>query len=62
VPQGLLDEGQVDVSRFKSPSFTHRVQVDNKLAASGKMPDLLYLEILVRITNANAIVLRKSFE
>src|SRR5215472_7270054 len=43
-------------------NFTDRVEVGNELAAIRKAAELLYLEILMRIGNSDAIVLSKPFE
>src|SRR6516162_1788561 len=43
-------------------NFTDRVEVGNELAAARKPAKLLYLEILMRVGNSDAIVLSKPFE
>ena len=42
-------------------NFTDRVDVGHELAAARKPAELLYLEILMRIGNSDAIVLSKPF-
>src|SRR6516225_5740845 len=43
-------------------NFTDRVEVGNELAAARKAAELLYLEILMRVGNSDAIVPSKPFE